>query len=305
VACGSGCGTVFKITRAGKLTTLYRFCAQAQCDDGVYPIAGLVQAINGNFYGTTSQGGGSFNCSAGCGTVFEIASRGSLTTLHSFDGTDGNLPFAGLMQSTDGNFYGTTAGGGATNYGTVFKISPAGALTMLYNFDGVDGGSPYAALVLATNKNFYGTATQGGANNYGTIFKITSAGKLTTLHNFDSTDGADPSGGLVQATSGEFYGTTYLGGSHVAGTVFSLAVGLHPFVKTMPAAGKVGSAVVILGTNLAGATVVSFKGKAATFTVVSSSKITTTVPAGAETGSVTVTTPTGTLKSNVAFQVGP
>ena len=304
-ACGSGCGTVFEITPEGSLTALYRFCTQANCADGVYPIAGPVQATNGNFYGTTSQGGVSFNCSAGCGTVFEIAPGGNLTTLHSFVGTDGNLPFAGLIQSADGNFYGTASAGGANNYGTVFEISPAGALTTLHDFDGADGGGPYAALIQATNKSFYGTTYQGGTNSYGTVFKITSAGELTTLHSFDFTDGSYPSGGLLQSTSGEFYGTTSQGGGDGVGTIFSLAVGLRPFVKTVPTAGQVGSAIVILGTNLTDATGVSFKGKAAAFTVVSSSEIATTVPSGAKTGSVTVTTPASTLKSNVPFQVEP
>jgi len=109
----------------------------------------------------------------------------------------------------------------------------------------------------------------------------------------------------LQSTSGEFYGTTSQGGGDGVGTIFSLAVGLRPFVKTVPTAGQVGSAIVILGTNLTDATGVSFKGKAAAFTVVSSSEIATTVPTGAKTGSVTVTTPASTLKSNVPFQVEP
>ena len=127
---------------------------------------------------------------------------------------------------------------------------------------------------------------------------------LSTLHSFDLTDGANPFGGLVQDTNGTFYGTTPVGGTSTDGTVFSLAVGLGPFVETLPTSGKVAAAVTILGTNLTGTTGVSFNGTAATFTVVSSSEITTTVPSGATTGKVQVTTPGGTL-SSVVFRVTP
>ena len=92
-------------------------------------------------------------------------------------------------------------------------------------------------------------------------------------------------------------------GQAAMGTVFSLSVGLGPFVETQPTSGKVGAAVKILGTNLTGATSVTFNGTAAVFKVVSASLITTTVPTGATTGKVKVTTPKGTLKSNVVFRV--
>jgi uncharacterized repeat protein (TIGR03803 family) len=126
---------------------------------------------------------------------------------------------------------------------------------------------------------------------------------LTTLHNFDGTAGCKPSSGLVQATDGNFYGTTY-GGESMDGTVFRLSVGLHPFVKTLPTSAKVETAVRIFGTNLIGATSVTFNGTPASFSVNSSgSAISTTVPSGATTGTVQVVTPTGTLSSNVAFKV--
>jgi uncharacterized repeat protein (TIGR03803 family) len=166
---------------------------------------------------------------------------------------------------------------------------------------------PAAALVRATDGNLYGTTVHGGANNDGTIFKITPGGTLTTLYSFCSqsacADGSQPYAGIVQDTNGKFYGTASSGGATNDGAVFSLSVGLHPFVETQPASGKVGTAVNILGTDLTGATRVTFNGISAAFTVVSASEITTAVPAGAATGTVQVITPRGALSSNISFRV--
>ncbi len=310
---GTGGGTVFKITPSDSLTTLYSFCAQYLCTDGNRPYAGLVQGTDGNFYGTTIYGGGNdgfgYCFDYGCGTVFKITPAGAMTKLYSFcasqtDCSDGALPDAGLVQSTDRNLYGTTSAGGATaaRGGTVFKITPTGKRTTLYSFCAqsscTDGYSP-VDLVQATDGNFYGTAFYGGANNFGTVFKIAPSGSLTTLYSLDLSNGAT----LVQATGGAFYGTTTYGGTSNDGTVFTLSVGLGPFVETQPASGKVGAGVKILGTNLTGATSVTFNGTAAAFTVVSPSLITTTVPAGATTGEVKVIKPHGTVQSNVPFRV--
>ena len=306
----NGAGTVFKITATGTLTTLYSFCAHgnASCTDGKDPEAALVQATDGNFYGTTFNGGVDCNGSGlGCGTVFKITPTGTLTTLYSFvGGTPWVYPYAGLVQAADGNFYGTTAGGGAHSAGMVFRITPGGSLTTLYNFCAqtgcADGGGPHAGLIQATDGNLYGTTGN-------TVFKITVGGTLTTLHSFPCAqtpcpDGTNLEAALAQGTDGNFYGTTSYGGPiYTGGTVFSLSVGLGPFVTTIPTSGAVGTAVTILGNNLTGATGVSFNGTAATFTVVSSSEIQTTVPAGATTGTVQVTTPSGTLNSNVRFTV--
>jgi uncharacterized repeat protein (TIGR03803 family) len=119
-----GHGTVFKITPAGVLTTLYNFGADFDIGGGLNPYGGLVQATDGNFYGTTANGGGSDNCIGGCGTVFKVTATGSLTILHNFDGTDGGSSFAGLVQATNGYFYGTTSGVGTYNNsaGTVFRV---------------------------------------------------------------------------------------------------------------------------------------------------------------------------------------
>jgi uncharacterized repeat protein (TIGR03803 family) len=310
--CGGGCGTIFKITPSGTLTTLYSFCKQTNCPDDAFP-RGLVLATNGNFYGTTA--GVSGNCSSGgCGTVFKITPSGTLTTLHRFDGTDGSEPYVGLVQGTDGNLYGVTLGGGANGDGTVFKITLSGTLTTLHSFDVSDGESPDAILVQGTDGNLFGTTPFGGSGNCsngcGTVFKITPSGTFTTQHSFDGTDGSSAQAGLVQATNGAFYGATSSGGSSSncsdgCGTVFSLSVGLAPFVETLPTSGKVETTVKILGKNLRRATGVSFNGTAATFNVVSNSYIKTSVPNGATTGFVTVATPSRTLKSSKKFRVIP
>jgi uncharacterized repeat protein (TIGR03803 family) len=297
-------GTVFKITPSGTVTTLYSF---ENGTDGANPYAGVVQATDGNLFGTTESGGAN-----GAGTVFKITPSGTFTMLYTFCSKsgckDGGSPRAGLVQATDGNLYGTTVGGNVYNGdGTVFKITASGKLTTLHSFDGTDGASPYAGLVQATDGNLYGTTDFGGANcvsdgGCGTVFKITPKGKLTTLHSFDGTDGADPYAGLVQYTDGNLYGTTATGGSYGRGTVFSLSVGLGPFVETQPTSGKVGTAVKILGTDLTGASRVTFNGTAARFKVISKSEIETNVPSGATTGTVEVKTK-NTLKSNVVFRV--
>jgi uncharacterized repeat protein (TIGR03803 family) len=304
-------GTVFRIAPSGALAKLYSFCAQSGCPDGGEPEGTLVQASNGDLYGTTLIGG-----DQNSGTVFKITPSGTLTTLYSFCSqsgcADGEAPYAGLVQGTDGYLYGTTCNGGANagftgkGAGTVFKITPRGTLTTLYNFCSqagcTDGELPSAGLIQATDGNLYGTTELGG-NGAGTIFKITPTGTLTTLHTFDTTDGWQPAAGLFQATNGDFYGTTYYSGVNNAGTVFSLSVGLAPFVMTRPASGETGAFVEILGSDLTGATSVSFNGIAAAFTVVSRYLITATVPAGASTGKVKVVIPSGTLSSNVSFRV--
>src|SRR5664280_1152151 len=165
-------GTIFKISPEGGLTTLYSFCDQNGCPNGCNPTAGLVQATDGNFYGTTEYGPAS-GCFQSPGSVFRITPSGKLTTMHAFNGSDGYSPIAGLVEATDGNFYGTTAWGGANDYGTVFKITPSGMLSTLYSFAGPDGANVFGGVNKASDGNFYGTTFSGGASDNGTVFRIT------------------------------------------------------------------------------------------------------------------------------------
>jgi len=236
----SGCGTVYKITPSGELTTIYSFCSQNNCTDGWEPFHGLTLGTDGNFYGTTQKGGA--NCIVsigGCGTIFKVTPGGSLTTLYNFceqaQCTDGSTPQAGLVQGTDGNFYGTTWEGGAGGVGTVFKITPAGQFTTLHSFclqaGCVDGSQPVAGLVQGNDGYLYGTTSSGGRHTRGTIFRVNSSA-FTTLYAFcpqpGCSDGADPTAPLIQASNGNFYGTAQVGGittscgPYGCGTIFQL-----------------------------------------------------------------------------------
>jgi len=298
-------GTVFSITPSGKFTSLHSFSGA----DGANPVGGaLTLGSDGALYGVTIFGGNGTR-----GTIFRITGSGTFTNLYDFDGTNGSNPNGTLLLAADGNMYGTTSGD--DTFGTVFKLTPAGVVTVLHRFD--IGDNPSAGLVQASDGKLYGTTFFGGRHGEGSIFSITTDGTLNTIYSFpsfDHLDGANPFG-LMQHTDGKFYGTTSQGGTSVncdsfdsigCGTVFSLDLGLGPFVTFVVTSGKVGSVIQILGTDLTGTTAVSFNGvPASSFKVVRGTFIKATLPAGATTGPVTVTTPTGTLTSNVNFTVLP
>jgi uncharacterized repeat protein (TIGR03803 family) len=208
-----GCGTVFRITPNGVLTNLHVFAGSPS--DGCGPIAGVVQGGDGNFYGTTAGGGDSNN--NGDGTVFQITPSGVEVNLHTFHYTDGSQPYGGLVEGSDGNFYGTTDYGGASKSGTVFRISPAGNFTNLWSFTGgADGGIPIAGLVRGTDSNFYGMTYWGGAHNCGTVFRISPSGFLTNLYSFPTPVSAPfvlYQTALIQGSDGGFYATTGYGGN--------------------------------------------------------------------------------------------
>ena len=233
-------GTVFKSDAYGTVNTLYSFSGGT---DGWRPFGSLIQADDGNFYGTT-QLGGDFSCAIwstyGCGTIFKIDSVGTLNTLYSFTGgADGADPEEALIQAGDGYLYGTTLFGGdtsctvsgATGCGTIFKINLAGSFTSMHQFSGLsEGGVPFSALVQASDGDFYGTATAGGdpscsvyasGESYstyigcGTVFKMDSSGNVSALYSFTGSpsDGSNPFAAVVEGSDGYLYGTTRWGGT--------------------------------------------------------------------------------------------
>jgi uncharacterized repeat protein (TIGR03803 family) len=183
------------------------------------PHAGVVQGTDGNFYGTTVDGGAGLY-----GTAFKLLASGAVTVLHSFtNGVDGANPFAGVIQATDGKFYGASLEGIGASFGTLFRMTTSGALTPLYGFGGgTDGGNPLASLVQGSDGNLYGTASTGGSNGVGTVFSLSTNGLFTPLWSFNATNGSYPAAPLVQGRDGKLYGTTAAGGAQDLGTVFSL-----------------------------------------------------------------------------------
>ncbi len=217
----SGKGVVFKVDTRGTETVLYSFTGGS---DGGEPVAGLIRDSAGNFYGTTFSGGSSDN-----GVVFKLSKSGSETVLHSFAGgsSDGAHPWGGLIQDDKGNIYGTTSGGGASNWGTVFKLSKDGTETVLHTFVGgeSDGEFPmYTSLVMDKTGNLYGITEQGGPDNLGLVYKLSPSGKFTLLHGFlgGATDGCYPYGTPAMDSKGNLYGTAYKCGSSGEGMVWKV-----------------------------------------------------------------------------------
>lgn len=307
-------GAFYKITPGDAFSAPFDF----GYGNGAYPNL-PTQGIDGSFYGTTILGGqpACTGYQSGCGVVYKLTSGGKETVLWNFKGffsNDGALPEGALVQGNDGNLYGATREGGNSancsgGCGTVFKITPSGVLTILHNFTGhPDGAYPDTGLTLGTDSNLYGVTSVGGKFNDGALFQITPAGTETILYDFCSVagcaDGFNPETPLVQHTSGRFYGNT-TGNSLGGGVFYSLNMGLKPFAGLVTWTGKVGKTVEILGQGFTGTTQVSFNGTAATFKVMSDTYLAASVPTGATTGFVGVTTPGGTLKSNRKFLVTP
>jgi uncharacterized repeat protein (TIGR03803 family) len=213
------CGTIFKMTPVGALTTVYTFgCDLTTNPDGDEPGA-LMEGKDGNFYGLTFNGGANQK-----GSVFKLTPAGDLTVLASFNQTDGAEP-VGLTQGSDGNFYGATYAGGPSDWGTLFKMTPDGTLTTLHNFDFNDGAQPYAGVTEGTDGKFYGVTYSGGAYGGGSFYSITSDATFTLIYSFGEHT-YDPSGPtvlLAKAGDGNFYGTScFLGSALNYGAVFQL-----------------------------------------------------------------------------------
>jgi uncharacterized repeat protein (TIGR03803 family) len=320
------CGTVFKMTPAGKVTFIYQF----DKTHGAGPIGPVVQGSDGNFYGTTS-GGGDAN---GDGVIFKLTPLGVITVLHNFNGTDGKQPTAGLVQASDGNFYGTASAGGTKGFGTLYKITSAGVFSVLNNFDNTSGATPEVTLFQHTTGVLYGDTFSGGSHSDGVFYSLVAqlppfvillptSGKIGTSIGFL---GQGFSGATNVSFNGISANFTVTSDTYLTAVVPSLAVtgtvtvttpsGKLPSKKIFtvvpsitsftPTSAKVGASVVIKGGGFTKASQVTFGGvKATIFTVNSAAQVTATVPVGAKTGKIGITTPAGTATSSGTFTVLP
>jgi uncharacterized repeat protein (TIGR03803 family) len=215
-ACAGGCGTIYRIDKAGRETVLYSFSGP----DGAYPAASLIHDPAGNLYGTTNGSVANDLCPAGCGTVFKLDTSGKLTVLHSFTGgtQDGWFVVTPVVRDAAGNLYGTTSGGGTWNFGTIYEITNRGKEKVLYSFAGPPDGATPNQLVIAHGK-LYGTTYLGGQLNCngisglcGTIFEFDKSGGEKVLYRFSGfTDGEEPTGPVTFDSDGNMYGTTQSG----------------------------------------------------------------------------------------------
>jgi uncharacterized repeat protein (TIGR03803 family) len=326
----TGFGTIFRMTPQGNVTVLHTFSGP----DGQSPSATLIQASDGSFYGTTRVGG-----PGNGGVVYKLTSAGVFSVVHSFaNDTHGQLPIAGLTQGTDGNFYGATTTNPGVGAGAIFQITPSGTYTNLHFFVTTDGGNAQVPLYQHTTGKFYGDTAAGGSGNMGCLscgvlysFDM-SLGPFVRLVNWSGKVGkvVEILGqGLTGTTKVTFNGTqatfsvvsdTYMtavvpsgatsgfvnvqtpGGSRKSDRKFLVVPALLSF---NPTSGLVGDPVTLTGTSFTGTRKVTFAGVSATFTVNSDTQISTTVPAGAQTGKIQVITAGGKATSATNFTVLP
>ncbi len=339
-------GTIFKITPTGTLTTLHSFTATDGGNSYAPPVLGkngnyygvdfrgtaysvtssgtfkllnpaipssssspLFLATDGNFYGTTINGG-----TGGYGTVFRMSAAGVVKIVYNFEFTHGAYEYDPVVQGADGLLYASIPAGGsiANAAGLVFKLTTAGNITVLHQFDAsglTEGIQPYSGLVAASDGNFYGATSLGNASgsaSNGSIFKISKAGVYSSLYTFDGTHGANQYATWMQHTNGTLYGETSGGGSTGNGVFFSFSMGIPPFVSLVGfPSGAAGTTVEILGQGFNNTSKVMFGTGSASFAVVSDTYMTAVVPATGVTGALTVTTPTGTLVSKQIYKVLP
>lgn len=321
-------GTVFSVTTAGVLKTLWNFTNAT----GYSPLAGLIQGTDGNFYGAASNGG-----SSGGGVIYKITSAGVYTDLFNFNSSssaNGKFPDGALVQGSDGFLYGTTSGGGSSNAGVIFKIKTNGTLfSVLYNFDTTHGSTPASALLLHTNGKIYSMTSSGGAHSQGVFYSfdnglkpfasavVLKSGKVGASVGILGQGFSTATGVLFGNGAGTFTttGDTYMTATIVAGATTGVITVKEPggnlltplkfkitptITSFTPPSGPVGTSVAITGMSLLNASAVKFGGVAATtFTVNSNTQVTATVPSGAVTGKITITTPGGTATSATNFTV--
>jgi uncharacterized repeat protein (TIGR03803 family) len=335
---GSGPGTVFRMTTSGAIKVIHNFTGTGT--DGAFPVSLLIQAADGNLYGTTHDGGANNS-----GEVFKLTLAGSFTTLHSFDvytgsfklNNDGGGPVAGLLAASDGNLYGANSLGGTLGNGTLFRITTGGSFTKLYDFgtEFESGPQPLATLVRHTNGTYYGVADGSSSSGSGDFYSLTPTTKIPILivegpvwlkpgqpveilgNNLNEVSTITFAGIQAQFQPGS---NTYLVAEVPSAAVDGLIVAtlatgqqiqsaggmrILPVITNLdPSSGHVGAQVNIAGGGFAGAKKVTFGGvKATSFTVSSPTLIQAIVPTGAKTGKVSVVTPNGTAISKITFTV--
>jgi uncharacterized repeat protein (TIGR03803 family) len=303
-------GSVFRITPAGVVTTLKTFTGPG---GPYYPTGPLIQARDGKLYGT-SQAGSTQCC--GNGTIFSVTLAGKIHVFYNFADVGGiAIPAGGVIQGTDGSFYGVSTSGGQYFDGAIYKVSSTRVLTDLHDVNpATDGGTnPYYALVQATDGNFYGTLEgyESGGFGPGALFKITSTGAFTTLFTIPITGcgysgpGCVPNSSNIEHTNGTLYGAMDEGGYYDTGAIYAETTNplLQPNVILQETSGAPGVTVDIIGQGFTSAKSVKFGKISASFTSVSDTYLTATVPAGAKTGYVTVIEPSAKLQSQQRFTV--
>jgi uncharacterized repeat protein (TIGR03803 family) len=321
----NGWGTLFKVTTSGAFTLLHSFANLADGRQG----ATLAQASNGTFYGTTYLGGAN-----SAGVVFKISPTGTFTKLHDLNGTtEGTGVTGNMILATDGNFYNVALSNGANGGGTLFKVSSAGVFTKVLDFGGSNEGvSPGTGLLQATSGLFYGSTENGGTGNASVFYSLNqSLAPFASLVSTTGREGAkigilgqgfSASSGVkfggVAATAVTRTGTTFLTatvpaaaltGSVTVVTGRTTLTSAQSFKVTptltsfTPTSGPVGTLVTLAGTGLTQTTKVTFTGKSASFTVISDTEVTASVPTGAATGKIAVTTKGGTASSKTSFTV--
>jgi uncharacterized repeat protein (TIGR03803 family) len=305
------CGNVYRLTPAGVYTNLHAFSG-SDCHS-----SNLFQASDGNLYGTLADC--TLPGSVGC--VYKISTAGVFKEIHGFAFTTGENPCTGMIQGKDGKLYGATNQGAVKGSGNIYKMTTAGVATDLHDFNNATDAScvnnigPPVNMLQVTDGTFYGVNPAYGPYG-GSIYKLTSANVFSAFL-FPSTDvdGNSPSSTLIQNTNGLVYGTTPSGGGTSTtcpqicqGTFFSVSTGEEPFVNLEPTekTGNVGASVGMFGQGFSSASVVKFGGVAAkSKTLTGTTYLTAVVPAGAHTGTVTVTTGTTTLTSPQTYKVKP
>lgn len=305
---GTTCGfnapwTAYSITSAGKFKTIN---STSDVRIAACSSAPLTLGSDGNLYGTTMAGGPTEQ-----GTVFRMTPAGTIKALYDGDFANGSNLVGAVTQGNDGLLYGTTSANGSGGFGVVFKLSLTGKYAKLHEF-GLDlihdGMDPFAGIVAASDGKFYGATSageSGGSVPNGNLFSVTSSGTYNLLYAFDGTHGYLAQATPMQHTNGKLYGVAEGGGAHSGGVIYSLDNGAPAFVSLVIRWGSAGQAVEILGQGFTGTSSVKFGTGSATFTVVSDTYLTATVPSNGSTGFVTVTTPSGTLTSSQKFFVVP